>query len=105
MAKILVTEDDPAARKFVVDVIGGMGHEVVECRDGERAIAILRNEEDIDLLLTDILMPKMNGINLVHFVRKMHEFDTLPIIVMSGVMEVLDSYPPIVRPPDRGLPH
>ena len=63
MAHILLAEDDESLRKFLAAALARAGHKVVDCGDGEEAFACLK-EENFDLLLTDIVMPGMDGIEL-----------------------------------------
>jgi hypothetical protein len=57
---ILVVEDSDAVRKVAVRILRGLGYQVREAADGPSALAILREEGEIDLLFTDLIMP--NGI-------------------------------------------
>ncbi len=59
---ILLAEDDEMVRRLEVGVLTGYGYKVIEARDGEEAVKLFReNSERIDLLLFDLVMPKMNG--------------------------------------------
>jgi len=65
MAKILLAEDDASMRGFVTAALEKAGHAVTPCADGEEALAVLEREgAAFDLLLTDIVMPGMDGIEL-----------------------------------------
>jgi len=64
MAKILIAEDDTSMRKFLVLALEKAGHEVTDTGDGEEALAVLKTRQDFDLLLADIIMPGMDGIEL-----------------------------------------
>jgi len=63
MAHILLAEDDESLRKFLAAALVRAGHRVADFGDGDEAFARLR-EENFDLLLTDIVMPGMDGIEL-----------------------------------------
>ncbi len=83
MAKILVTEDDEAVRSFVARALEMEGHSVSVAEDGEEGLDALRLAEgDFDLLLTDIKMPYMDGIELAHNAAKL--FPGLKILMMTG---------------------
>ncbi|RJQ43729.1 MAG: MEKHLA domain-containing protein [Nitrospiraceae bacterium] len=61
-ATILLAEDEPAVRKLTSQILKEFGHEVIEAVDGEDAEAkFLENKDKIDLLIFDVIMPKMNG--------------------------------------------
>lgn len=65
MATILYAEDDDAMRKFFEKALEKAGHHVIACSDGERALRALKFADGaFDLLLTDIMMPGLDGIEL-----------------------------------------
>ena len=64
MAKILIAEDDNSMRQFLSMALTKAGHEVTACEDGTSALETLKQTSDFDLLLADIIMPGMDGIEL-----------------------------------------
>jgi two-component system, cell cycle response regulator CpdR len=64
MANILVAEDDHSLRGFVAAALEKKGHKVTSCGDGLEALALLESGNIYDLLLTDIVMPGMDGLEL-----------------------------------------
>ncbi|SCM78154.1 putative Response regulator receiver domain [uncultured Pleomorphomonas sp.] len=83
MARILLTEDDESVRAFVKRALELDGHEIVEAEDGGIALEILNTRQDgFDLLLSDIMMPVMDGIALALAVARGHP--GLPILLMTG---------------------
>ncbi|MDP6705530.1 MAG: response regulator [Alphaproteobacteria bacterium] len=81
MARILLAEDDESVRRFVARALTLDGHDVTEAADGALALEALR-EDRFDLLLTDIAMPVMDGIQLALNVAR--DYPTLRILMMSG---------------------
>ena len=81
MTTVLLVEDDPAVRSLVVEMLEASGIRVIEAGLGEAALTDLR-EREYDLLLTDIVMPAVDGVRVVEHARQ-HRPD-LPIIAMSG---------------------
>ena len=83
MARILVAEDDPSVRAFVVSALTMKGHEVVAEEDGGLAAETVDSEEGrFDLLLSDIKMPIMDGIGLaLHVAAK---YPDIIIVLMTG---------------------
>ncbi len=83
MARILVAEDDPSVRAFVVSALTMKGHEVVAEEDGGLAAETVDSEEGrFDLLLSDIKMPIMDGIGLaLHVAAK---YPDITIVLMTG---------------------
>lgn len=58
---VLVVEDDDEVRSFVTETLRGLNYRVLEAADGDGALALVRQQGPIDLLLTDVVMPGMNG--------------------------------------------
>lgn len=81
MARILLAEDEDSVREFVSRVLTLNSHSVLEARDGAQAVELM-SKHHFDLLLTDIVMPVMDGISLALKVRD--ERPDVPIILMTG---------------------
>jgi CheY-like chemotaxis protein len=81
MAQLLVIDDDPLIRQTVRRILGVGGHSVIEAESGEAGLARLA-ENQVDLVLTDILMPGMEGIETIRQVRRLRP--DMKIIAMSG---------------------
>jgi two-component system cell cycle response regulator CpdR len=81
MARILVAEDEAPVREFVVRALEHAGHEVTSVGDGQRAVETLITKH-FDLLVTDIVMPEMDGITLALKVSK--DRPDMPILMMTG---------------------
>ncbi len=84
MAKILITEDEDSLRTFVARALRMDGHETVEAPDGAAGLDALE-DGGFDLLLSDIRMPVMDGIELVHKASAAHP--ALKILLMTGYAE------------------
>lgn len=83
MARILLTEDDDSVRTFVKRALELDGHEITEAEDGGIALEILSEQHGaFDLLLSDIMMPVMDGIALALAVAR--DFPGLTILLMTG---------------------
>lgn len=83
MEKILVVDDDKEIRKAINIYLSNEGYFILEADNGESAIEIL-SKNDISLILMDIMMPKLNGIDTIIKVRKEKQ---IPIIVISAKTE------------------
>jgi serine/threonine-protein kinase len=68
MARILVTDDEPGLRRFVAEVLTADGHHVSECADGVQAVE-WAGRERLDLLITDLKMPNLDGLALLRRLR------------------------------------
>ena len=64
MSKILIAEDDDPMRAWLCKALTAAGHDVVDCANGHDALLQLHKTPDFDLILTDIVMPRMDGIEL-----------------------------------------
>jgi DNA-binding response OmpR family regulator len=80
---ILLVEDQAAIREVTKDYLARLGYNVLEAHDGEAALRIAANQgKNIDLVVTDVVMPNMDGIELA---RKMHELHpATSVLFMSG---------------------
>lgn len=81
MAKILLAEDEASVSVFVERALGHAGHEVKSASDGLAAVAALAAER-FDLLLSDIVMPRLDGIALALKAGK--DYPAMKILLMSG---------------------
>lgn len=88
MAKILIADDDPDMRLAIGSVLRSRSYEVIEARDGEEALKKLK-EEKPDLMLLDLLMPKMDGFAVVKELQnaEKQEYPDTPILIVSSIRE------------------
>jgi len=92
---ILLVEDEDAVRVFAARALKNKGYNILEARTGEQAMEMLHDAEDLDLLITDMMMPGMDGGTLARFVKV--ERPDVRVILISGYSEevargeVLDS--------------
>src|SRR5690606_19223365 len=84
---ILVVDDDDSFRQVTRHTLEARGLKVFDASNGKEAISIL-GVEAIDLILTDIRMPEMHGIELLHYCRK--SFAAIPIVLMTGFNDVIE---------------
>ncbi|MBA3793899.1 MAG: response regulator transcription factor [Rubrobacter sp.] len=84
--KILAADDDRIVRRIIVAKLTGLGYEVTEAEDGQEAIEILEGGAVPDLLITDSLMPRMGGLELVRSVRNSPNSAVagLPVIMLTS---------------------
>ncbi len=80
MAKILLVDDDAHILDVLCFALEQEGHQVLQTGDGEEALGLL-NEQDVDLMVIDVLMPKMSGLSLCREVRKTSD---IPLIFLSS---------------------
>lgn len=83
MAKILIAEDDDVVREFIVRALNGDGHDLIETADGASALdALTRSNGEFDLLLSDVKMPGVDGIELALATGSRHP--DIAIMLMTG---------------------
>ena len=83
MKKILVTEDSPTMRSLLVSTIELLdGVEIVEAASGFEALRLLPREK-VDLIITDINMPDINGLELISYVRNNPNYAKIPLFIIS----------------------
>ena len=81
MAKILLIDDMNGVRSSLTTVLTTAGHQVVEAGDGEAGLQ-KANEQSFDLVITDIIMPKVDGSEVIMALKA--RFTSLPILAISG---------------------
>ncbi len=87
---VLVVEDEDAVRALLCDVLTEGGFRVLQARDGREGLTILREREGaVDLLLTDVVMPRMSGTELIQLARA--RWSELPILMVSGFTDKPDA--------------
>ncbi|ARS26197.1 PAS domain-containing hybrid sensor histidine kinase/response regulator [Sphingomonas sp. KC8] len=82
---ILVIEDETVVRLMIVELLNELSYKVIEAADAEPGLAILRSGAHVDLLVTDIGLPGMNGQDFAEEARRLHP--DLPILYMTGYSE------------------
>ena len=84
--KILVADDEKEIRDLLEIYLLNEGYKVVKAKDGQEALDIIENE-DVDLLVLDIMMPKVNGIEVC---KKVRQNKNMPILMLSAKSEDMD---------------
>ncbi len=81
--KILIAEDSSTMRSLIGSTIAAMGdYDVVEAENGFEALRILPREM-VDMVITDINMPDINGLELISFIRSNDNYKSLPLVIVS----------------------
>ncbi len=82
---VLVVEDDPGVRLIVTEVLDELGYQHLEAADGREAVRILQSQVPIDLLITDVGLPNMNGRQLAEVARETRP--RLKVLFVTGYAE------------------
>jgi PAS domain S-box-containing protein len=89
-ASILVVEDNPITRKLLRVALQGDGYAVFEAADGRAALELAEAHDEIDLVLQDLLLPDMHGVELIQSLRNIPGYDAKPIIAVTGLVSRLE---------------
>lgn len=100
--KILVVEDSNMARKLVVNTLVNMGHSIFEAVDGEEAVSMVK-EVDPDLVLLDLILPKLDGYEVLDIIRKDEKHKNLPVIALTSRDALFDKLKGKMRGTDEYL--
>jgi len=88
---ILVVDDSPTVVKFLSFSLKGKGYDVLTARDGMDALEKMSHlEKNVDLIITDLNMPNLDGYGLIEAVRENQEHQETPIIILSSEEGVED---------------
>ena len=87
MKKILFIEDEAALQKTIGDILREEGYEVVSALDGETGLR-LAQQKNPDLILLDLILPKMHGLDLLAKLRENEETKDIPVIVLTNIEDV-----------------
>ena len=79
--KILVVDDEARMRRLVSDFLEREGFEVLEAEDGEKAMDLFYSSKDIALVILDVMMPKMDGWQVL---REIRESSQVPVIMLTA---------------------
>ena len=82
---VLVVDDDPQARRFYINILEKSlsNHRVLQAENGQQAISILKSETPA-LILLDLIMPEMNGFEVMAWIRSEARTRCIPVILISG---------------------
>jgi two-component system, chemotaxis family, chemotaxis protein CheY len=83
MAKILAVDDSASMRQMVSFTLKGAGHDVLEASDGAQALSLAKTSSGVDLVISDINMPNMDGIALIRELRALPNFKFTPILMLT----------------------
>ncbi len=87
LASILVVDDEPDVLEIVATIMASAGHSITTAVSGVAALNVLDSEKPIDLMLTDIVMPGLNGFNLARMARMRRR--SLKVLYMTGFHETV----------------
>ena len=80
---LLIVDDDPVNRQLMTHHFERAGHTVSTADSGEQALDVIRGN-DFDLILLDIMLPGMSGLDVLRNIRETHTLMELPVIIVTG---------------------
>jgi two-component system, OmpR family, phosphate regulon response regulator PhoB len=86
-ARILVIDDDPALQKLVISLLRRAGFEGIPASDVYEAEAVLAEEPYPALILLDLMLPEVSGIEILARIRARRELDPLPVVILSALAD------------------
>lgn len=86
MSTVLVVDDEERVRTFLHRALVSQGHVVLSAENGRDALDVLNGSQDVDLVLLDLVMPEMNGLQCLSAMEELQQHP--PVIVLSGVADV-----------------
>ena len=86
--KILLVEDSHDFRHKMKELLEDLDHQILEAGDGIEGYDLIKNHADIDLIISDLHMPNMDGFSVIEFVRQQYGPSELTIIVISALDSV-----------------
>ena len=84
MAKILIIEDDKFLRELITQKVGQEGYEVVGAVDGEEGLK-MAGEENPNLILLDLILPAMDGFEVLRQLKEQETTKNIPVIILSNL--------------------
>jgi len=91
MAKVLVVDDSEMVLEIISGQLSGQGIQVMKARDGEEAVERIK-EATPDVVVTDVVMPKMNGYELCRWIKSNEATKNVPVIMCTTKSEECDKY-------------
>jgi two-component system chemotaxis response regulator CheY len=84
--KVMVVDDSATIRRFVMYALRARGLQVITAEDGQEALETLAHTP-VDLVITDLNMPKLDGFGLVQAIREDGDYSSMPVIILSSLSD------------------
>lgn len=101
-AKILIVDDDMTLRELYEERMKQEGYAIVSASDGEEAIEKAVKDKP-DIILLDVMMPKINGIDVMKMLREKDETKAIPIIILTALVQEIGKIKDMMKPGDGYL--
>ena len=85
--RILAVEDEPEYLEMIREVLGSLGHTIALAANGDEALTLL-DQQQVDVIISDVKMPVMDGVDFHRRVRAMPRYTNTPFIFLTGVSDL-----------------
>ncbi len=85
--KILLIEDDPFLHQMYLDTLTHAGYTVISAKDGAEGLKLIKDNTDASLILLDLMLPKLNGLDILREIKKDEATINLSVIVLTNLSE------------------
>lgn len=82
--KILLVDDESVNLQVMTNFLKNIGHEVIGCQSGEKALEEIENNPGLDLVILDLLMPGLSGYEVLEIIREKYSFFDLPVMILTS---------------------
>lgn len=86
--RVLVADDDPVIRHLVCSIVKSEGFEVVAASDGREAFKILQKDSDFKAAIFDMMMPHIEGIDIIRHMRTEKRFMRIPVMIITSEQDI-----------------
>lgn len=100
--KLLIVDDDMTLRELYEERMRAEGYTILSATDGEEAIQKATSEHP-DVILLDVMMPKINGIDVMKMLREKEETADIPIIILTALVQEIDKIKGMMKAGDGYL--
>ncbi|SHJ73249.1 tetratricopeptide repeat protein [Pseudozobellia thermophila] len=90
LAKVLIVDDEPVNRRVLENHLSIGGYDTVSAKDGHEALGILKNETAFNIVLLDVMMPRLSGYEVCEEIRKKYSSSELPVVLLTAKNRVRD---------------
>lgn len=104
MPTILVSDDDLTTLTVIERSLSRQGYSVIRSSNGLRTWQILEDNPHIDLVISDVIMPDLDGRDFVAKVRRDHRFANLPVVMISGIVSLREINDLLLHGASRFIP-
>lgn len=88
--KVLIADDDPVNIQILSNHLNLNGYQLVAAKDGEEALTLIRHDKTFDLVILDLMMPKLSGYDVCKELRKDYSLTELPVLILTARSQVKD---------------